>query len=280
MTQRTSTAMSRAVAVLRAAGVASPERDMWRLLSHAAESCGGSPSSAAADELNSEAARLFAACIARRAQRQPVSQIVGRRWFYESEFAVSPAVLDPRPESETLVRAAVDLCPGRVLDLGTGSGCLLLSVLRKCPSAKGVGVDISPQALEIARLNAKRLSLDGRAEFALSDWSKSASGVFDVILANPPYISPDEFHRLDPEIRDWEPARALTMFGDGLCAYRQIAPDVAGNLAGGGRLIVEIGRAQREAVAAIFARNGFACERVLTDLDHRPRAIVCQRRRM
>ena len=274
MTQRASSAVSRAVAELRQAGVASPERDVWRLLAHAAGSRGAPQSYSEADELNSEAAILFETCIERRVRRQPVSQIIGRRWFFESEFAISSAVLDPRPESETLVSAAIELNPRRVLDLGTGSGCLLLSVLKERAQAKGVGVDISTPALEVAELNARRLGLERRAEFAHSDWLKNVHGVFDVILANPPYISAGEFHRLDPEIQIWEPAQALTQFGDGLCAYRQIAPDVARNLGSNGRLIVEIGRDQQDAVAAIFESNGFACERTLNDLDDRPRAMV------
>ncbi len=273
MTQSIHTAASHAAAELRAAGVASPETDVWRLLAFAAKSRRGSPLSAA-DELNNEAAALFETCIERRARRQPVSQIVGHRRFFESAFAVNSAVLDPRPESETLVIAAIERNPRRVLDLGTGSGCLLLSVLRKCPHAVGVGVDISPPALDVAALNAKRLGLDGRARLALSDWSKNVSGAFDVVMANPPYVSADEYLGLDPEIREWEPAQALTLFGDGLCAYRRIAPDVARNLDGDGRMIVEIGSAQRDAVTAIFERNGFVCEKTLTDLDNRQRAIV------
>ena len=273
MTQSVRTAVSRASAELRMAGVASPESDAWRLLAYAAETRGGAPP-LAADELDSETAAYFETCIERRTERQPVSQIIGRRRFFESAFAVSCDVLDPRPESETLVVAAIDCNPRSVLDLGTGSGCLLLSVLSKCPEAVGLGVDISPAALDVARLNAKRLGLDERARFAFSDWSSNVRGAFDVVLANPPYVSADEFHRLEPEIREWEPAQALTLFGDGLCAYRRIAPGVAGKLGSAGRVIVEIGSAQRDEVTAIFESNGFVCERTLTDLDHRNRAIV------
>ena len=215
------------------------------------------------------------AALAARAARQPLSQIVGARMFYGRRFRVTRDVLDPRPETETLVAAALSQPFRRVLDLGTGSGAILLTLLAERPEATGVGVDISAAALEIARENAKLLGI-GAAGFGLSDWCAAVTGMFDLIVSNPPYIAASEMAALAPEVRLWEPALALTPGGDGLDAYRAIAAQAPAHLAPGGRLLLEIGPSQAAAVCALLRNAGLGATDVLQDLDRRDRVVVAR----
>jgi release factor glutamine methyltransferase len=216
----------------------------------------------------------FADLIARRADHAPLSHLLGYRDFYKHRFVVTPDVLDPRPETEILVTTALEGGFDTVLDLGTGSGCILLSLLAERPAAHGVGGDISAAALAVAAQNRALLGLDGRADLVQSDWFAQLRGQFDLITANPPYIAADEMAGLAPEVRQHEPQIALTDQADGLSAYRAIAARAGDHLSHNGRLIVEIGPTQAAPVTALFAQAGFVDIRVIPDLDGRDRTIV------
>lgn len=202
----------------------------------------------------------------RRLAREPVSRILGRRAFWRHEFLVTPATLDPRPDSETVVESALALArqehwtdrPLRVLDLGTGTGCLLLSVLAEIDTAVGLGVDADPDAALCAAANARRLGLADRAGFVCTDWCSGLAGQFDLILSNPPYISHSDIQDLAPEVAAHDPRAALDGGSDGLEAYRAMLPATAGLLAPGGWLIVEIGVGQEDAVIALMRSAGLA----------------------
>ncbi len=263
-----------AIARLRAAGIIDPARDARLLLAHALDLPADRLTLHLHDPLPPGAAARMDALIARRAARQPVSQIIGARLFWGRQFIVTPDVLDPRPETETLIEAALTAPFARVLDLGTGSGVILLTLLAERAQASGLGVDISPPALDVARRNAQALGLEGRAQFRLSDWFTAVEGRFDLIIANPPYIAAAEMPALAPETREWEPALALTPGGDGLGAYRIIAQGAAAFLNPGGRLLMEIGPAQGAAVAALCRAGGLAGVQVLPDMDGRDRVVA------
>ena len=209
----------------------------------------------------------------RRARREPFSHISGRRLFYKSSFTVTPDVLDPRPETETLVELALTEPFTRVLDLGTGSGCILISLLADRPKARGVGTDVSEKAVLVAGENAERLGVADRITLPLSEWYDDIGGRFDLIVSNPPYIAADEMDCLQPEVKDWEPREALTDEGDGLAAYRAIAAGAPNHLTPAGRLLVEIGPTQAEAVTAIFRASGLEDVAVHPDLDGRDRVV-------
>lgn len=265
-----------ATARLREAGVPDPARDARLLLAHALGVTPDRLTLALAEPVPENVGERFHALIERRAARQPVSQIIGARLFWGRRFKVTPDVLDPRPETEILIAEALSEPFARVLDLGTGSGAILLTLLAERPGARGLGVDISHAALEVARANAAALGVLARAELRLSDWFAKVEGRFDLIVANPPYIAKDEMEALAPETRDWEPHLALSPGGDGLAAYRAIAACCATHLSTGGRLLVEIGPTQADAVCALFTAAGLAAPCVLRDMDDRPRLIAAR----
>ena len=262
------------VSRLQEAGLSSPSTDAWRLLQHSVSFCGDGIDNSPSVRLDEASIRHLDSLVTRRIRRQPVSQIIGTRWFYDHQFEVNEHVLDPRPDSELLVDLAISYQPQTVLDLGTGSGCLLLSVLAKRTNSCGVGVDCCERALSVARTNACRLHCADRAKFKIGNWLDGVEDKFDVVLANPPYVSECEYSQLEPEITDWEPKFALTPGGDGLDAYRAIASDAHNCLADNGHLIVEIGPKQTATVASIFASKGLQQRSVHFDLDKRPRALV------
>ena len=220
----------------------------------------------------------FRALIARRAAREPMSHLTRRRDFYEHRFEVSADVLDPRPDTETLVIAALEKPFERVLDLGTGSGCILLSILAARKNAVGFGTDLSEAALKVARRNFERLELavEDRAGFLRSDWYQDVEGVFDLIVSNPPYIAADEMLGLSPEL-SFEPRMALTDEGDGLSCYRIIAEGAPEHLNAGGWMMVEIGPTQAVDVVAMFEAAGLENVAIQHDLDGRDRVIVGQK---
>jgi release factor glutamine methyltransferase len=260
-----------AVARLRAAGVADAAGDARRLMAFAL----GLPPERMTlwpEALTADQAARFEAAVAARAARQPVAQIAGERLFRGRSFRVTRDTLDPRPETEALVDQALAAPFGRVLDLGTGTGCILVTLLAERPGAAGMGVDLSPAALAVAAENAGRHGVV--ADFALSDWFAAVRGRFDLIVANPPYVAEDEMAGLAPEVRDWEPRLALTPGGDGLGAYRAIAAGLPAHLAPGGRVLVEIGPTQAAPVAALFAAAGLRAICVLPDLDGRDRVVA------
>jgi release factor glutamine methyltransferase len=266
-------ALRAAIPLLTAAGVPDAPRDGRLLLAHAMGIAADRLTLHAAEILSPDAARAFDAAVTARRARQPVSQITGQRLFWGRSFRVTPDVLDPRPETEGLIAEALSQPFARILDLGTGSGCVLLSCLMDIPVATGLGTDLSPKALDVARHNAQQLRLASRATFILSDWFQRVEGHFDLILSNPPYIAQSEMSVLAPEVRDWEPHLALTPGGDGLDAYRAITRGARAHLSLGGRLVVEIGPAQGAAVAAMFSAAGLDRVRVLPDMDGRDRVV-------
>ena len=265
-------ALAGAVRQLAEAGIADPARDARRLLAHALDVPMGRLTLALAEPMPTAAAARFAAAIAERARHRPVSQITGRRSFWGREFLVTADTLDPRPETETLIAAALARPAARILDLGTGTGCILLTLLAEWPEAEGVGIDASAPALDVARRNATALGFAERARFALGDWAAGLAERFDLIVSNPPYIAADEIAGLAPDVRDWEPMLALSPGGDGLDAYRTLLPQAAALLEPGGRVLVEIGAAQGPAVAAIGRAAGLA-PAILPDLDGRDRVV-------
>ncbi|MEE8189017.1 MAG: peptide chain release factor N(5)-glutamine methyltransferase [Kiloniellales bacterium] len=217
--------------------------------------------------------------IARRAEREPVARILGTREFWGLEFKVTPAVLDPRPDSETLVRAVLDRIPDpdaplEILDLGTGSGCLLLALLSKLPGARGLGIDISEAAIEVARENAGILGFSDRAGFQKGSWGADLEGSWQVIVNNPPYIKDTEFEGLAPEVARHDPRLALAGGPDGLDAYRALLPQAARLLAPGGFLALEVGIDQQEAVEALVKSADFAPLGRVRDLGGIERCLV------
>jgi release factor glutamine methyltransferase len=213
---------------------------------------------------------------------EPLSRILGRREFWGLDFMLSADTLDPRPETETVVEAVLARLADpnrdyRILDLGTGSGCLLLALLSELPAASGIGVDCTAGAVATAQRNAERLGLRGRADFRVGDWGKGMLERFDIVVANPPYIAAAEMASLPPEVRYFDPRRALEGGDDGLCAYRAIAADLPRLLAGGGVFAVEIGQGQDEAVRAIVGGCGLVIEETAADLAGIPRCVVARR---
>jgi release factor glutamine methyltransferase len=224
-------------------------------------------------------AAAFERLLARRVARVPFARLAGEREFWSLPFRLNAATLVPRPESETLVEAALARVRDRsarlrVLDLGTGSGCLLLALLGELPRATGLGVDAVPAALACARGNATRLGLAGRARWRRSDWGKGLSGPFDVVLANPPYVSEREWRTLEPEVRRHDPRRALVAGRDGLAAYRRILPRLSHLLGRTGFACLEIGWRQAGAVRALARREGLRVAEIRPDLAGRPRCVV------
>ena len=204
--------------------------------------------------------RALEQLVGRRCRREPMAQILGRREFWSLEFQITADTLDPRPDSETVVAAALDLARGqavsRILDLGTGSGCLLLALLSERADAFGVGVDRSARAIAVARANARRLGLLPRARFLVGDWTSAVAGRFDLIVANPPYIADREFATLAPEVSRFEPRMALAGGPDGLDAYRRLIPSLPDLAAPGAVVALEVGAGQAAAVKAMLARAG------------------------
>ncbi|HHC30272.1 MAG TPA: peptide chain release factor N(5)-glutamine methyltransferase, partial [Rhodobacterales bacterium] len=229
-------------------------------------------------EVSDDEMAAYEALIHRRLEHEPVSRIIGRRMFWGRDFKISPDVLDPRPETEVIVAAALEQeRPARLLDLGTGSGILAVTLLAEWPEVAAVASDLSPLALEVARENAAAQGVDARLTLIESDWFAGVEGLFDLIVSNPPYIAADELPGLAHEVRDFDPEMALTPGGDGLDAYRTILADVDAHLAPGGRMMVEIGPTQGAAVSAMFEAAGLGNVALLPDLDGRARVVTGQR---
>ncbi len=267
-------ALRAAIPRLRDGGIEDAALDARLLLSHALGIAQDRLTLHLPDAISDAQAAAYEAALAARVARQPVAQIIGQRQFWGLTFRVTQDTLDPRPDTEALVAEAVKAPFLNMLDLGTGTGCILLSCLKSMPAARGLGVDISPAALDVAGGNADALGLGTRASFRASDWFSDVPGCYDLIVSNPPYIAADEMPGLAPEVRDWEPHLALTPGGDGLGPYRIIARDAPSRLMPGGRLLVEIGPTQGAAVAALFAAQGLQEIRVLPDMDGRDRVVV------
>ena len=267
---RVAFARTEAARRLAEAGIEGAARDADRIL---AALLGIAPGRLALTEAPLDAAqqqRLWAQ-IARRAARQPVAQIVGFRDFWAHRFIVTGDTLDPRPDTETLVETALALPWHSVLDMGTGTGAILISLLAARSGTEGTGSDISDAALAVAARNAEAIGVTAR--LLRADWYDGIDGRFDLIVANPPYIALAEMAGLAPDVRDWEPHLALTDFGDGLAAYRRIAAGARAHLCPGGRVAVEIGPSQGQAVTDLF-RARSAETRLIRDLDGRDRVVL------
>ncbi len=229
-------------------------------------------------EVAEAAVEAYRSFIGRRAAREPVARILGRREFWGLDFAIGGSVLDPRPDTETLVRAALDWLdgrpPARILDLGTGSGCILLSLLHERPGDGGVGGDVSEAALAIAGANAASLGLSDRARFAQGNWTAGlADHCADLIVTNPPYIPHGDIAGLEPEVRRHDPMGALDGGPDGLDAYRCIAADLKRVLAPGGAAFLEIGAEQQDDVSALLLRGGAVSVQRFSDFSGRVRCL-------
>ncbi|WP_239520927.1 peptide chain release factor N(5)-glutamine methyltransferase [Pseudooceanicola aestuarii] len=278
MTQPLRAALDAARRRLAQGGIPDPAGDARWLLAHATGLARDRLALHLDDPLDPAAAEMLDRMLARRLTREPVSHLIGRRAFWGRDFRVTADVLDPRPETESLVAEALTGTADRILDLGTGSGCILLTLLAERPQATGLGVDLSAAALAVAAQNAVLLGLGDRAVFGPSDWWEAVTGQWDLVVSNPPYIAETEMAGLSPELGH-EPRMALTPGGDGLDAYRAIAKGAAAHLAPGGRLLVEIGPTQGGAVAAMFSAAGLSRVRVLPDLDGRDRVIAAEKLR-
>jgi release factor glutamine methyltransferase len=267
-------ALRRGATRLRAAGIENPRLEARLLLAHA---LGITPTELLA-EPDAPAALSYNTLLARRAAREPLAFILGRREFWSLDIAVSPATLIPRADTETLIEAALAAFPDRtavrrVLDLGTGTGCLLLAALCEFPTAFGIGVDIAPQAAALAAANAAALGLSARAAFLAGDWAAAIGKKFDLVLCNPPYIRSAGLPGLMPEITRHEPARALDGGPDGLVAYRRILADLPRLLTPAGVAILELGIGQETSVPALAVAAGFATT-LRPDLAGIPRALI------
>ena len=227
----------------------------------------------ALDHVSKQQQDHFESMIEQRRNFKPVSRILGKRQFWNRWFEISPDVLDPRGDSEVLVNLALQQKADRILDLGTGSGILALTLLSEWPDARAVGVDICEKALLIAQRNAVQLEVSDRFQAQKSDWFEAISGQFDLIVSNPPYIGEDEIPHLDPDVRLYDPMIALSPGRDALLAYQNIASDAIGYLKPGGRLLVEIGFRQGEAVRALFASNGLKSIEIIQDLNGLDRVV-------
>ncbi len=269
-------AMVAAAARLRAAGVPDPARDARVLLAHAARIDAARVTLIAPEDLAPEIEERFDQLISLRSIRVPVSHLVGERAFYGRRFKVSRDVLDPRPETETLIEGALAVPFETVLDLGTGSGCILVTLLAETPSARGLGVDVSEAACLQASANAVLHRVEARADIRQSDWFADVDETFDLIASNPPYLAGYEMNEVAPELREHEPRVALTDEGDGLSAYRVIASQAAQYLNPNGRVMVEIGWRQGASVRTIFEKNGWSGIVVMPDLGGRDRVIHAQ----
>lgn len=230
-------------------------------------------------ELTDDQAAALEAFLARRAAREPVSHILGRKGFWKIMLGVTRDVLTPRPDTETVVEVALAAFPPAmrfaVLDLGVGSGAILLAILAERPGARGLGVDISEEALAVARENAANLDLNERCALLRGDWTAGLGDAsFELVVANPPYIPTLDIETLEPEVRDHEPRLALDGGADGLDAYRRLAPEILRVLRPQGVFAVEIGHDQGPAVEALFRGAGGLDVRTVRDLGDRDRVVT------
>jgi release factor glutamine methyltransferase len=261
----------------RAARIDSPELDARVLIGHALALDHASLVAADQQELSASAASQIEAFAARRLAHEPVARILGEREFWGLTFEVTPAVLVPRPETETVVELALSLvdrtAPLRIADLGVGSGAILLALLSELPHARGTGIDIAADALAVARANAQRLDLADRTEFVVCNFA-AVEGRFDLVVSNPPYIASGDISAIAPEVREHDPHQALDGGADGLAAYRAIATAAPRILRPGGHLVLEIGAGQSGAVTELFLQSRLAITAVRDDLLGIPRAIA------
>jgi release factor glutamine methyltransferase len=274
-----------AAAALREARIDTPELDARLLLCHAAGLSHEAYIANARGELAPATLTRLDQAVTRRLKREPVSRITGTREFYGRSFSVRPQALDPRPDTEALIEAALAHVERngwrdkklKLLDLGTGTGCILVTLLAELPQAEGLGTDLSPATLDLAAANTRRLGVGSRAAFVAADWLDGIEGQFELILSNPPYIASGEIAGLAQEVAAYDPGLALDGGLDGLDAYRRIAAGAPAVLAEGGRLLVEIGASQAAQVSDIFRAAGLKLDDADSlgfDLAGRPRVVA------
>jgi release factor glutamine methyltransferase len=280
-----SKAFVEAASILRQGGIETPELDARLLVCHAASLTHEAYIAGARDELAPATRARLDAAIERRLKHEPVARITGSREFYGRAFLLDPHALDPRPDTETLIEAALAIVerkglrdmPLRLLDLGTGTGCILVTLLAELPRADGIGTDRSGAALALAAANARRHGVSSRAAFAAGDWLDAVTGKFDLVLSNPPYLASAEIAGLAADVAAYDPILALDGGPDGLDAYRRIAGRAGEVLAEDGRFLFEIGPTQGAAVSEILRQAGLRLdgqEGVRRDLAGRPRVVV------
>jgi release factor glutamine methyltransferase len=227
------------------------------------------------DEISLDHFSEFTTAVAKRLKHQPISQIIGYRDFWKHRFIVTPDVLDPRPDTETLIEKAVEMGPFEtILDLGTGSGCILLSLLAEWPTSIGHGIDASKPALSVARGNAGVLGLNARSEFEVGNWCDGITTRYDLVVSNPPYITQQAMDGIARGVREWEPRMALTPEGDGLDAYRAIAASVQNVMKPTGLLLLEIGFDQGPAVIEILTEQGMTDIHLFQDINGKDRVVL------
>ena len=264
---------------LQAAGVEGPVIDARLLVEAAADATRADIVGEPRRELTAEQAARLEDFVSRREHREPISHILGRKGFWKIMLTVTPHVLTPRPDTETLVEWALRQYPDSrafsMVDLGVGSGAIMLAILAERVAGKGLGVDVSEEALAVARENATNLGLAGRVALLRGDWTRGLDDAgFDLVVSNPPYIRTAEIDTLEPEVKDHEPRLALDGGPDGLDAYRLLAPEVLRVLKPGGRFALEIGHDQSKQVEALFKAAGAAEVATLKDLSNRDRVVV------
>ncbi len=269
--------LDRATAALAAAGIADARQEARWLV----DALLGERRLDGARVLSEAETQRLSAALARRAAREPLDRILGERDFWSLTFRLSPATLSPRPDSETLVEAALGLLPDRaapwrLLDLGTGSGCLLLALLSELPAATGLGIDLSAEAVATAGGNARRLGLAERAHFLVDDWAQGQAGPFDLVISNPPYIDSGLLPALEPEVRRFDPALALDGGADGLAAFRALLPAARRLLVPGGWLVLELGQGQAPAVGNLVRAAGLTHLSTRDDLSGIARALMAR----
>jgi release factor glutamine methyltransferase len=269
----------------RDAGLDSPDLDARLIAGHALGLDHAGIAASAKHVLDREKIDRIAALAARRLAREPLARILGQKEFWSLTLEIAPSVLVPRPETETVVEAAIAIVEAanmrerslRIADLGTGSGAILLALLSELKNATGIGTDLDPSALATARANAMRLGLHARSQFICCNFGTALTGGFNLVVSNPPYVVTADLPGLQPEVRDYDPRLALDGGVDGLQAYRAIAADARRLLAPGGHIVVELGAGQAAGVAALFANSGLTIyERVRCDLAGHPRALSAQ----
>jgi release factor glutamine methyltransferase len=271
--------LTNAVVRLRQAGLEEPQIDVRWLACHVLKLDRAQLLSQAKRILSSEEISALNDVMSRRAQREPVGRIIGQREFWGLNFGLNEATLEPRPDSETLVDTVLAAFkernrPLRILDLGTGTGCLLLALLHELPQANGLGIDLNPRAVEQATLNAEALLLNRRACFRIGHWLDGIEEKFDIIVSNPPYIPATDIINLMPEVRVFDPLLALDGGADGLTPYRLMIPSLAALLNPKGLAAFEVGQGQSLQVAELFGQNGFVSIALHKDLGGIERCVT------